>query len=262
MVIAATFTGLFLPNVLQNIKKTIMKPSIRLNTKLIITLSRVLFLSPTEIMQATSIASSTWYRIMAAPAAITIQQLLSFANGLHIPVRRFFSEGRADIIGRKEDYIVEPYKECSYDSQALQEFVNSRPDATWKLAAEATGLTRSRLRDSLLAVTRTPVTRFLVVCDTFGIEPFMVLIDPNKGAKVKTKADTPGQQSSMHAEIQELRKQVAELSGTIADLTQKYDSLFRAQNMLARRISVNIEHVQDSQFSIAAEPVDTFGNGH
>ena len=110
--------------------------TIRLNTKLIRSLSDVLFMTAADIMKATGIKQTTWYAVKKKPEDITVQQLLAIANGLHIPVRRFFSSEGAILIGKRDDYIMESYTECSYDADALQELVSNHADMTWKKAAE------------------------------------------------------------------------------------------------------------------------------
>lgn len=240
-----------------------MKTTIRLNQRLISTLNRVLMLSPSDMMKASHIASSTWYRIMQDPSTISVQNLLGIANGLHIPVRRFFSSGQTDLIGRREDYLAEPYELCHYDHAALHQIVSTRRDATWKRAADATGLTRDHLRNSLLAVTRTPVSRFLTVCDAFEIDPFTILIDPNPEPKRKrgtasprTSSGVPGNPPDLSAEIAGLRQHVARLSDAVADLTTKYNDLLNAHEALARSIQVNIQNFTDSHLNIHAAEAD------
>ena len=228
---------------------------VRLNTKLISSLSNVLFIPAAEIIVASEIANSTYYRIMQTPIIITIQQLLCIANGLHVPVRRFFSFGNADIIGKREDYIAEPYQPCHYDEDALQEFVQNCNTATWKRAAEATGMSYSRLRNSLLAVTRTPVTRFLQVCSVFGINPFSILIDPNPEVKRKSRS-AAGRDAKLAEELSMLRQDVNTLSRHVADLTKKYEELLSAHDALLRQINVNIHNFTDSSLSIAADPIE------
>ena len=205
----------------------------RLNTKLLTSLSSVLFMPPAEIMNTATIANSTWYHLMERPDGISIQQLLALANGLHIPVRRFFSSGRADIIGRRDDYITEPYTPCYYDEKVLGDLVATRTAATWKKAAEVTGMSRSRLRDSLLAVTRTPVVRFLAVCEAFSIDPFEILVDPNPEAGRKThRTASP----DIAREMAELKSQVERLSGAVDELSRKYAVLLERYDRLERSV--------------------------
>ena len=89
-----------------------MKATLRLNTSIFPVLSQVLGISKTDLIARTSISSSTYYRIVRSPDSITVQQLLSLANGLHIPLSRFFYEYRDDIVERREDYVAEPYLPC------------------------------------------------------------------------------------------------------------------------------------------------------
>ena len=209
----------------------------RLNTRLIKNLSSAVFMTAAEIVDATGMNRSTWYRIVESPHILTVQQLIVIADGLHIPVRRFFSEGRTDVVGRREDYITEDYRPCSYDADTLQDIVDSRPDLSWQMAAEATRVTRDNLRLSLLAVTHTPVVRFLKACEAWKLDPFRILVDPNPEPKTE-KAD-------LLAEIGRLRDDVQALSGTFDDLVRKYETLLDAHESLAQRVSINIGFAAD-----------------
>jgi len=228
-----------------------MDKTIRLNTKLIKNLSKVLYMPAAEIVAVTGMNRSTWYRIAESPQIITVQQLLLVANSLHVPVRRFFSTDRTDIVGKREDYITELYEECAYDADMLQSTVDARPDISWQQAADATGVTRDNLRMSLLAVTHTPVVRFLKACEAWGIDPFTILTDPNpEPVKETSKAK---KQADLRAEISELRKDIRALSETVGELTRKYEALTKKHDALARRVSVNFENVNGSHISIAAD---------
>lgn len=236
---------------------------LHLNTKLIGTLSTVLFCHNSELIAATDIGSTTWYSIMKNPNSITIKQLLSIANGLCIPVRRLFSTNTIDYIGHKYEYIVQHYKECYYDANTLQSIVNDRPDITWKQAAKVTNMSRQRLRDSLLAVRRTPVTRFLDVCEIFGINPFDVLVDPNQDMECTDNNhidDNPKHtdaqndcESTIRDEIKTLRRQLNQLNCDITDLTKKYERLLSDHKRLKSLMIVNIGHIKDSYPSIVSE---------
>lgn len=226
-----------------------------LNTKLISSLSTVLYIPSSELIKATGISTTTWYHIMQVPALITIQQLLGIANGLHIPVRRFFTFGSTDIIGRRDDYITDNYMKCFYDAAVLQSIVDNRRDATWQKAAAATGMAYTNLRKSLLAIRRTPVTRFLTVCEAFNIDPFSVLIDPNNEAGEKRQTSTQ-QRRSMQKDIEALHRKFDELSNTVSDLQEKYVNLLRAHNQLLHRINVNIGTINSSNIGIAADSIE------
>lgn len=233
--------------------------TIRLNTKLIKSLSDVLFMPAADMMKAAGIPCTTWYAVKNEPKGIKVQQLLAIANGLHIPVRRFFSTDSTDIIGRRDDYITEPYRECSYRAEVLQELVSNRADITWKKASDATGITYDNLRKSLLGDRKTPVVRFLTACEAFGIDPFTVLIDPNPETKRNGSAprgSATRNNKSIRAEIDSLHKQVADLTAAVHNLTQKYDTLLKSYESLNRRVSYDIHHFTDSNIAIAAEASD------
>ena len=231
-----------------------MDTTYRLNTKLIKTLSSVLFMPAADIIDATGINRSTWYRIVESPHIITVQQMLLVADKLNIPVRRFFSKGRTDIIGKREDYITEDYRPCRYDADELQRIVDSRPDLSWQQAADATSVTRDNFRLSLLAVTHTPVVRFLKACEVWGIDPFTVLIDPNPEPEAKKKPRRQNQ-PDLHTEIGELRSDIRKLSDAVEDLTRKYEALLKAHDALAHSVSVNIGNISYSHIGIAADPL-------
>lgn len=226
-----------------------------LNEELIRNLSDVLFIPTSEAIASTVGNRSTWYRIMQRPSIITVQQLLAIANGLHVPVRRFFYADKTKVIGRRDEYVAEPYLPCSYDARSLQSLVASRPGVTWNQASTATGVTRDNLRNSLLAVRRLPVTRFLTSCEALGIDPFEVLIDPNPEPKARTRrGGTTDGEAAVRAEIATLRSEVSDLSSAVADLTAKYCTLLAEHEKLARRVQVNIDTINNSGYiGIAAE---------
>ena len=219
--------------------------AIRLNTKLIGCLDSVIFMTAAEMMKAAKIPSTTWYAIMKKPADITVQHLLAIANGLHVPVRRFFSTEKTDMIGKRDDYIAETFLPCHYDADALQELVSKRADATWQKAAEATGITRDNLRKSLLAVRRTPVERFLTVCEAFSVDPFTILVDPNPRASRKRKpSDTDGELCALRQKVEGLEAKMECLSHQFAILQQRNSDLENAIR----------EYLEPAGFASAAEP--------
>lgn len=208
----------------------------RLNTKLLQTLGKVLDMTNTELMEATGIKNSTWYRIMGNPDEMTIQQILSIANGLHIPVTWFFSIGDTDIICKKGEYIRHSYKNCYYNSEALASFVNTRSIATWQSIANSLGMTRTNLRNSLLSITRLPVARLLTVCNVFDMDPFYFIIDPNpphadQREKEKTIA-TMREYETILANIAAMKREIVyfkvlleETRREIAELGKKLDAV-------------------------------------
>lgn len=233
--------------------------TVRLNTKLIASIGEAKFLSVGELIEATIKNKSTWYRILESPEKITLQQLLAIANGLHIPVRRFFlTDGKDVTVKRCEDYIVDDYKPCDYDGDALREIVKNRRDATWQKAVDATGITRDNLKNSLLAVRRTPVTRFLVACQALKIDPFSILLDPNPEPKPKgRRPSSAAGDTALHAEVKLLRRDYEQLNKTVEDLKGKYENLIRDYEQLARRLQVNIGTINDSTIGTIGISTDT-----
>ena len=213
----------------------------RLNSKLITNLSGVLSKPASEMIKAVDMPSSTWYHIMKHPQNISIQQLLQIANTVHIPGRRFFYLGDTLFVDLATDYVMRRYKPCYYDEAALKAYVDDNKDTTWQGGADKIGMARSRLRDSLLAIRRTPVQRFLDVCQEFSIDPFTILIDPN-----------PEHNPEPNEEITDLHQQIADLSSTVDDLLGKYRTLLDRHNRLERTVHDYLG--LDTSSLMAAEP--------
>lgn len=249
----------------------------RLNTKLLMTLGHVIGMTNAAMMDAAGINNTTWYTILRNPADVAIQQLLAIANGLKIPVSRFFTTENYDMIDRPDAYVTHPYINCYYDGEAFRNIINNTA-VTWTKISELTGITRGHIRNSLLSATRLPVSRFLTVCKGFSIEPFSILIDPNP-ALAKAKGKTTGITSSdirniaptdfaalhdtinqLRTELESARRLIEENRQRIHDLTHQCQSLQSAQETLARRINVNINSISDSNISIAADAKsDSYG---
>ena len=230
---------------------------LRLNTKLLSALHSVLLMQAVDLRKAAGIARSTWYDITSRHDTITVQHLLSIANGLHIPVRRFFSTGRTDVIGRREDYVADPYTDCYYLGETLREAINERKDATWQRAGEIAGMTYQHVQKSLSSETRTPVVRFLAVCEAFGIDPFTILVDPNPEPKPEQNRKPRRNDQAMLTEIAALRQDIGRLSGTVEDVTRKYDDLLAKYDRLLSAHKALLDrfngHVSDGLPSLAAD---------
>ena len=109
----------------------------------------------------------------------------------------------------------------------------------------------------MMAVTRTPVTRFLTVCQVFGINPFTILVDPNPESG--KKAERKGRQNDMEymrKETAALRKDLDELSAVVADLKEKYEKLMQAHANLLHRTNVNINTINGGHVGITADPCE------
>lgn len=238
--------------------------AIQLNEPLLQNLPQVLGLSHVDVATAAGIASTTWYRLIKEPQKVTVQQLLNLSNGLHIPVRRFFCRQSVDI-GKCDDYVVNyGYKTCYYDSDAVRKSIKEKTTISWRAAADATGINVFRLKESLFVVHRLPVVRLIIICDSFDLNLFNYLVDPNspatspQGDNETTSLslvrydgeDNPRNFIDMHLEILELRKQ-------LFDTKQEISILRRNQNpntMIENEIKTPVTF-----FSGIRIPYDTSG---
>ena len=228
---------------------------LRLNIKLLSVLHSVLLMQAADLRKAVGIARSTWYDIMSKHDTITVQHLLSIANSLHIPVRRLFSTGNTDVIGKRDDYVADPYTDCYYLGEALRDAINERKDTSWSRAGKIAGMTYQHVQKSLSSETRTPVVRFLAVCEAFDIDPFTILVDPNPGPSSGRRPGRGG--AAMLREIAALREDVGRLGTTVEDVTRKYDDLLAKYDGLlaAHRTLLDRfnEHLRDGFATLAAD---------
>ena len=228
----------------------------KLNIHLLSTLPRVLRMTHNEVSEASGISIAQWYRLAKTPDKITVQQLLGLANGLSVPVSRFFSFGKTEIIGMREDYVIPNYQKCYYDSEAVQQRIGRGTATSWREAAETIGMHWTSVSASLLAVSHTPVVRLLTICETFHFDPFEFLIDPNVGEPKRKRNAPPSPGSNddnLRDEIATLRKNVADLTNTVSALSDKYASLFEAHKLLLDRFN---EHIMDGVMGKAADPLE------
>lgn len=153
---------------------------LQLNENLFKVMGRVFRMTYKEISSQSNISMTTLYRIIETPAKISVQQLIDLANGLHVPVSRFFSKDSKEAIGEREDYInINHYKLCFYDKSAIQQLIDSGAVSSYRDIASVVGLHPNRVKESLLAEHRLPVTRLLNFCDNLNIDFFSIVVDPN-----------------------------------------------------------------------------------
>lgn len=152
---------------------------LKLNENLFKNLACALRMTYKEISSQSNISMTTLYRIIETPSKISVQQLIDLANGLCVPVSRFFSKDSKEPVGGREDYIeFNHYKFCFYDKDAMQKVIDSSIVSSYRDIASIVGLHPNRVKESLLAEHRLPVTRLLNLCDNLKIDFFNFVIDP------------------------------------------------------------------------------------
>lgn len=211
--------------------------AIQLNEPLLQNLPQVLGLSHVDVATAAGIASTTWYRLIKEPQKVTVQQLLNLSNGLHIPVRRFFCRQSVDI-GKCDDYVVNyGYKTCYYDSDAVRKSIKEKTTISWCAAADATGINVFRLKESLFVVHRLPVVRLIIICDSFDLNLFDYLVDPNPPVTSREQNDVTTSLSLVShgiinnpKEFIDMRLEMFELKKQLFDTKQEISILRRNKN--------------------------------
>lgn len=205
---------------------------LQLNENLFKELARALRMTYKEISSQSNISMTILYRIIETPSKISVQQLIDLANGLRVPVIRFISKDNINAVGQREDYIIfEDYKECFYDKAAIQKVIDSGVVSSYRVIASVVGLHPNRVKESLLAERRLPVTRLLNFCNALKINYTYFLVDPNpKSVKTGEPKEALTTSTEYAAILQDigtmLREQAifrAEVRRDIARLEKKID---------------------------------------
>lgn len=206
---------------------------LQLNENLFKALSQALRMTYKEISTQSGISITTLYRIIAMPIKISVQQLIDLANGLSIPVSRFISEDDSkEPIGQREDYIKsDDYKFCFYDKRAMQKVIDSDTILSYRDIASIVGLHPNRVKESLLAEHRLPVTRLLDFCNATKMDFFYFLVDPNNKSdnaqERKSAITTDSDYTAILHDIQSMLREQAvfrdEIRRDIARLDKKID---------------------------------------
>ena len=204
---------------------------VKLNENLFKGLAHVLRMSYKEISSQSSISMTTLYRIIEVPSKISVQQLIDLANGLRIPVSRFFSKDSKEAVGEREDYInFNHYRLCFYDKSAVQRIIESDTVSSYRDIASVVGLHPNRVKESLLAEHRLPVTRLLNFCDNLNIDFFSIVVDPNSisaNAKERKNLDTVSEYATIMYNFEKMMREQAifrdEVRRDIARLNKKID---------------------------------------
>ena len=210
---------------------------LQLNVDLFKDLAGALRMTYKEISSQSNISMTTLYRIIETPSKISVQQLIDLANGLRVPVSRFFSKDSKEAVGEREDYInFNHYKLCFYDKSAMQKVIDSNTVSSYREIASVVGLHPNRVKESLLAEHRLPVTRLLTFCDSLKIDFFNFVVDPNAiSANARKQRNDLGNASEYAAILHDiesmLREQAIfrdEIRRDIARLDKKIDLFINA----------------------------------
>lgn len=235
-----------------------MSAMIILNTKLIANLNKVVRVTHDELSGKTGLSIATWYRIYKNPGIITVPQLLALANGLHIPVRRFFSTRDLLFVGKREDYVVEPYAPCYYDGEAAAASIGRNTNITKRAASATIGVHWVRVTDALRGTRRLTVAQLLRFCHTYKLNIFDFIIDPNARKNKGGGRDNP----ALDVELQDLRQGFAQLREDYSRLKAAYDEVAarldkqKPQLLQHSASEPSFADIAAPNLPIAAEPAD------
>lgn len=226
-------------------------------------ISKVLDISEAEIARRCGMTQQALNRYTSADIMLSVQKLLIICNALRMPTYYFVSEDNHHIVPNRETATIQPdhWRPITWDRQAVElTFGDREGQIYWKDVAEAMGVTSQKPHDRFLLRKRFPINDFLQTCNKLNLSPFQFLIDLNLDTPAKRKSGstvTGGSAAGKAvlpppypADIAALCRKIDTLSATVADLTQKYQSLLRAHEALAHRVQVNIQNVHNSHIGI------------
>lgn len=237
---------------------------VTLNENLFKELAGALRMTYKEISSQSNISMTTLYRIIETPSKISVQQLIDLANGLRVPVSRFFSKDSMEPVGEREDYInFNHYKLCFYDKGAMKKVINSSIVSSYREIASVLGLHPNRVKESLLAEHRLPVTRLLKFCDALKMDYSFFIVDPNsKNTNAKEQKNaviTTSEYATILNEIVTLRREIevfrAEFTNVrryLAHLDKKID-LFIDANYEEITTAEEVKHIAAQTKQVAKE---------
>lgn len=230
---------------------------LQLNENLFKSLARVLRMTYKEISSQSNIAMTTLHRIIETPSKISVQQLIDLANGLCVPVSRFISKDRMEPLGEREDYIkFSHYKLCFYDKDAMQKAIDSSIVSSYRDIASVVGLHPNRVKESLLAEHRLPVTRLLKFCDALKMDYSFFIVDPNSQStnakEQKNAVITMSEYATILNEIVTLRR---EMEAFRAEFTSVRQNIAHLDKKIDLFIDANYEDITaaDEMEQIAAQ---------
>lgn len=237
----------------------------KFNFDLLACLPSVFGLTVTEIARRCKINQPTLRLYVVHERIIPVQTVIAICNTLRMPTHHFFYEGDTSAIPEREQATIElsRWKPVQWNEEAVEHIFGDAPrHIWWKKVAAAMGTSEQKPRGRFALRTRFPVTDFLRVCNAFNLSPYTFLIDHNPlpGDEYKTKLGkrrtvTPPAKDTdpLLADIANLRKNIADLNATVEDLTAKYEALLKSHEALAKRVSVNIENINNSSVNIATD---------
>lgn len=236
------------------------------NLNLLLGLSDVLDISFAEIARRSGIKQQMLSRYIQQDFVVSVGTLIKICNALRMPIYYFVAENGASVIPVRENATVpcDEWHSIKWDGKAAEDvFHKSR--ISWTDVSKAMGIKSQNARKRFLEGTRFPVDEFFNTCTNLQISPYNFIIDRNrqeekkkhKGGSKKSgvpRAFSTKMDEIKPGEIEELRKEIAELRATISSIQEQYEMLRQDYNVLAYRVSVKIDTINNSHLSIAAEP--------
>ncbi|MBR6142500.1 MAG: helix-turn-helix domain-containing protein [Bacteroidaceae bacterium] len=248
------------------------------NLNLLLGLSGVLDISFAEIARRSGIKQQMLSRYIQQDFVVSVGTLIKICNALRMPFYYFVTENGVSVIPERENATVprDDWHSIRWDGQAA-ESVFYKNHISWADVSKAMGIKSQNARKRFLEGTRFPVDEFFDTCSKLQVSPYNFIIDRNRpeekrrrGANRKEKQDVPqgfrermesapaDDIATLRREIEELRATIGTIQGQYNTLRQDFGVLRKEYNALAYRVSVNIDTINNSHLSIAAEPDTDF----
>lgn len=248
------------------------------NLELFQRLSDVLDISFAEIARRAGMQQPVLNRYTQQEFTIPLETLIKICNALRMPIYYFVAENGVSVMPERENATIprDDWHSIRWDGQAA-ESVFYKNHISWTDVSKAMGIKSQNARKRFLEGTRFPVNEFFDTCSKLQVSPYNFIIDRNRpeekkhrNTNRKERQDVPQgfrerMESAPADDIATLRKEIEELRATIGTIQGQYNTLRqdfgvlrKEYNALAYRVNVNIDTINNSHLSIAAEPDTDF----
>lgn len=216
------------------------------NIPLFSRLPEVLDITGTEIARRCGLRQQVLSRYTTNERVVSIQVLINLCNSLRMPIYFLVAENHNFVIPNRESATIplDYWHPVSWNYEAVDRiFGDGAGRINWKDVAIAMGSSPQKPHERFALRRRFKVTDFFTACNAFDLSPFLFLNDPNRPSLSTSKK----RKQSPPPSYAELEQRIGTLERNLADLTQKFNDLFRKHEALEKSVAqVNIQNVSNS----------------